>query len=326
MRHSTIAVVAALVLAMAVAPARAADPVKLTLVSTVTRIPNVPMLVGLKLLEQDGIQVAVKDVRASEAAVVAVADGQGEMGVGFAPFFPAVEKNAKIVAVMEMSRPEAVIMAKKEISQPSELTGVKLGSHSPKGSMQVLLETFLQQHPDAKPNVVFVPEGSPARAQALLQGGLDAAVFDLTAANLVESKAPGKFRVIADFTSYPLSNSFLIVNTDFVKKRPDLVQKVVNRLVDSYRRGIADPGFWAREGQSFFKDVPPATLEKQLHAIAKIFDRDGGLARLKGDGAMTNLKFQVDAGLLTSPLSKWKPEKFFDTQFLEIAVNQSRVK
>jgi hypothetical protein len=87
----------------------------------------------------NGIQVSVKDVRASEAAVVAVEDGQGELGISFAPLFPAVEKDAKIVGVMEMSRLEVVIMAKDEIKGANDLTGVKLGSHSPKGSMQAFV-------------------------------------------------------------------------------------------------------------------------------------------------------------------------------------------
>ena len=321
-RRSKVNLAGVLVLALAAgigvptAPGTAAD--RITLISTVTRVPNLPLLVGLRLLErEDQVTVTIKDVRASEAAVQAVTDGQGQLGIGFAPFFPAVEKGAPIVAVMEMSRPEAVIMAKREIKTPADLNGVRLGSHSPKGSMQVLVETFLKQHPAVKPNVMFIPEGSPARAQALLQGALDAAVFDLSSADVVRRRSPDGFHIIADFTSYPVSNSFLIANTEFVKKRPDLVQKVVTRVLESYRRGLDDPKFWVREGQSFFKDVPPGVLEEQLRQVAKIFDRDGGLSRLRGEGARENIAFQVNAGLLTGPAGKWKPEQFFATEFLE---------
>lgn len=294
-----------------------------TLISTVTRVTSLPMLVGLKLLErEDGITVTVRDVRASEAAVAAVADGQGEMGLGFAPFFPAAEKGAKIVAVMEMSRPETLVMAKKEIRTPKDLHGVRLGSHSPKASMHVLIENFLRQHPGVKPNIVYMPEGSPARAQALLQGALDAAGFDLTSAWVVQSRAPGAFHVLVDFTGFPSSNSFLIAHTDFVKKRPDVVQKVVRRILESYRRGIADPKFWVREGQPFFKDLSPDVLESQIRTVVKIYDPNGGLARMKGDGGVQNLKFQVDSGLLSGPLTKWKPERFFLTEPLETVLAQ----
>jgi ABC-type nitrate/sulfonate/bicarbonate transport system substrate-binding protein len=321
MKRSTIAVLAVLALLAGLGPVRAAEPVNITFISTVTRVTNLPMLVGFKLAEQDGIHVTLKDVRASEAALVAVADGQGQLGDGFAPFYPAVEKGARVVAVMELSKPEGVVMAKNDIKTPADLTGVKLASHSPKGSMQVLLQDWLRHHPDAKPNVIFMPQGSPARAQALLQGGIDAAAFDLSSADVVQTKAPGKFHVIADFTTYPVSNSFLIVNTDYLKKNPEVVQKIVTRVLESYRRGIADPTFWAREGgKEYFKDMPPAMLERQLRTIAKIYDADGGLARMKGDGAMENIKFQVDAGLLTGPASKWQPSRFFDTRFLETAV------
>lgn len=301
----------------------AAQAQRYTLIATVTRVTNLPMLVGLKLLErEDGISITVKDVRASEAAVVAVADAQGEFGLGFAPFFPAVEKGAKVVGIMELSRPETVIMAKKEIRTPKDLHGVRLGSHTPKASMHVLIENFLRQHPGVKPNIVFIPEGSPARAQALLQGALDAAGFDLTSARVVQTRAPDAFHILVDFTDFPVSNSFLIVHTDFAKKHPDVLQKVVRRILESYRRGQEDPRFWVREGQSFFKDLPPAALEDQVRAVAKIYDPNGGLGRMKGDGAVENLKFQVDSGLLSGPVTKWKLDRFFLTEPLEAAIAQ----
>ena len=53
----------------------------------------------------------------------------------------------------KLSRPEGVLMAKKPIRTAEELTGVKLGSHSPKASMQILLESYLRQHPASKPTI-----------------------------------------------------------------------------------------------------------------------------------------------------------------------------
>ena len=44
----------------------------------------------------NSIAVSVNDAaRACEAAVVAVADGAGELGISLASLFPAVEKDAK---------------------------------------------------------------------------------------------------------------------------------------------------------------------------------------------------------------------------------------
>jgi hypothetical protein len=95
-------------------------------------------------------------------------------------------------------------------------------------------------------------------------------------------------------------------------------------MLESYRRGLEDPKFWVREGQSYFKDLAPDVLESQLRALVKIFDRDGGLGRLRGEGAATNIKFQVDGGILTPPASKWKAEQFFMPDFLEAAVKGAK--
>jgi ABC-type nitrate/sulfonate/bicarbonate transport system substrate-binding protein len=299
-------------------PTGSARAEELTLISTVTRVVNVPMLVGLRLLErEDGIKVTVKDLRSSEAAMLAVIDGQGQVGTGFAPFYPAVEKGAGVRGVMELSRPEFVVMAKRELADVKALNGVRLASHSPKATVQSLLEFYLKSRPGVQPNVVFIPEGSPARAEALLRGAVAAAAFDLTAAQVVNERAPGKFHILVDFTDQPVSSSTLVVNADYAKRRPEVVQKLVRRLLQSYREGVKDPAFWVRERGPIMKDVDDARLESQLRALVKIFDVNGGLDRMRGPGAVENLAFQVGTGNLSEPLDKWKPEMFFDVAPLE---------
>lgn len=308
--------------AAALRPVAAAEEV--TLLATVTRVVNVPMLVGLRLLErEDGIKVTVKDLRSPEAVMLAVIEGQGQLGTGFAPFYPAIEKNAPVRGVMELSRPEFVVMAKKELADVKALNGVRLASHSPKATVQSLLEYYLKSHPGVQPNVVFIPEGSPARAEALLRGAVDAAAFDLTAAQVVSERAPGKFHILIDFTDQPVSSSSLVVNNDFARKRPEIVQKVVRRLVQSYREGAKDPRFWVRERGDTLKEVDDAKLESQLRALVKIFDLNGGLDRMKGPGAVENLAFQVATGNLTGPATKWKSEQFFDAAPLEAVLKDA---
>jgi ABC-type nitrate/sulfonate/bicarbonate transport system substrate-binding protein len=305
-------------LSCAASPPRAGAAEELTLLATVTRVVNVPMLVGLRLLErEDGIKATVKDLRSPEAVMLAVIEGQGQVGTGFAPFYPAVEKNAPVRGVMELSRPEFVVMARKEIASVKALHGVRLASHSPKATTQSLLEFFLKSHPGVQPNVVFIPEGSPARAEALLRGAVDAAAFDLTAAQVVNERAPGKFHILIDFTDQPVSSSSLVVNNEFARKRPEVVQKLVRRLVQSYREGARDAKFWVRERGEALKEIDDAKLESQLRALVKIFDLNGGLDRMRGPGAVENLAFQVATGNLSGPVTKWKPEQFFDTAPLE---------
>jgi ABC-type nitrate/sulfonate/bicarbonate transport system substrate-binding protein len=315
-RAFLLVVLALLLNAIPLRPAAAAD--ELTLLATVTRVVNLPMLVGLRLLErEDGIKVTVKDLRSPEAVMLAVIEGQGQVGTGFAPFYPAVEKNAPVRAVMELSRPEFVVMARKEVGSVKALHGVKLASHSPKATTQSLLEFYLKSQPGVQPNVVFIPEGSPARAEALLRGAVDAAAFDLSAAQVVNERAPGKFHILIDFTDQPVSSSSLVVNNDFAKKRPEVVQKLVRRLLQSYREGARDPKYWVRERGDALKEIDDAKLEAQLRPLVKIFDLNGGLDRMKGPGAVDNLSFQVTTGNLTAPVTKWKPEQFFDTTPIE---------
>jgi ABC-type nitrate/sulfonate/bicarbonate transport system substrate-binding protein len=307
-----------LLLTAATVPPAAADKEPLTLAATVTRVVNIPMLVGLRLLErEDGIQVTVRDLKSPETVMLAVIEGQAPVGTGFAPFYPAVEKGAPVRAVLELSRPEFVVMARKELATVQALNGVRLASHSPRSTVQSLLEFALRAHPGVRPDVVFIPEGSPARAEALLRGAVAAAAFDLTAAQVVEERAPGKFHLLIDFTNQPVSSSFLVVNAEYARKKPEVVQKLVRRILESYRQGIRDPGFWVRERGTALKEIDDAKLETQLRALVKIFDPRGGIERMRGAGARENLAFQVTTGNLSGPADKWKPEAFYDTSILE---------
>jgi NitT/TauT family transport system substrate-binding protein len=300
--------------------ARAED---ITLLSTVLRAVNLPMLVGLRLLEQDGIKVSVKDVRTPESVMLAVIDGQGQMGTGFAPFYPAIEKGAPVKGLMELSRVEFVVMAKKEIATPQGLNGVRIASHSPKSTVQSLLEYYFSSHPGIKPTIVFIPEGSPARASALMRGAVDAAAFDLSSAKTVSDSMPGKYHVLIDFTDEPISSNVLVFNPAYAKAHPDVVHKVLTRMIESYRRGVADPRYWVRERGEWLKEIDDAKLEPQMRDVAKIVDVNGGIERLRGAAAMKNLEFQVTAGNLSGPVSKWKPEQFFDTGPLETVLKQA---
>ena len=308
-----------LALAPALAGPRAATAAEeLTMLATVTRVVNLPMIVGLRRLEkEDGVKVTIKDLRSPESVMLAVIEGQGQVATGFAPFYPAIEKGAPVRGVLELSRPEFVVMAKKEIASVKELHGVRLASHSPKATVQSLLEFYLKTQPGVQPHVVFIPEGSPARAEALLRGAVDAAAFDLTAAQVVAERAPGKFHVLVDFTDQPVSSSSLVVNAAFAKEKPELVRKLVRRMLESYRQGARDPKFWVRERGETLKEVDDAKLEGQLRALVKIFDLNGGLDRMRGPGAVENLGFQVATHNLTGPVGKWRPEQFFDTAPLD---------
>jgi ABC-type nitrate/sulfonate/bicarbonate transport system substrate-binding protein len=234
-----------------------------------------------------------------------------------------VEKGAPVRAVMELSRPEFVVMAKKEIGTVAGLNGVRTASHSPKSTVQSLFAFFLRKHPGVKPDVVFIPEGSPARAQALLRGAVEAAAFDLSAAQVVDDQAPGKFHILIDFTGQPVSSSVLVLRDDFVKQHPDLVRKLVRRQIESYRNGIKDPKFWVRERGDALKELDEAKLESQLRALVKVFDPNGGIDRMRGAGARENLAFQVGTGNLSAPADKWKPEQFYDTSVLEAVLKDA---
>ncbi len=200
---------------------------------------------------------------------------------------------------------------------------VALGA-SPRGALALLklarAWAVLRGRDFVTPDDVKAMAGSALSHRLILQPELW--VSKLSAAQVVNDRAPGKYHILIDFTDQPVSSSFLVVHTDFAKKRPDVVRKLIRRILESYRQGIRDPRFWVRERGQAFKELDDAKLEAQLRALVKIFDANGGLDRMRGAGAVDNLTFQVATGNLSGPVTKWKPETFFDTAPLQSVLEE----
>lgn len=297
---------------------------KITVITTVNRPINLPMLVGFELLKrQDGIDVEVRELRESEAAVLAVAQGHGQFGTGFHAFFPAVERGAPVVAVMELALPEFVLIARRDIPSVAALHGQQVASHSARSTQKVLLDFFLaRDFPTVEPQFLYMPAGSAARAEALLAGSVRAATMDLSFAGVVMRRAPGQFHILLDMTRLPVSSFYLIVRRDTLERQPELVRLVVKRVLESYRRGLQDPSYWIRERGDHLKAVPPAELETQIRDVLRVFDPNGGIDRLTGRGAIDNIQFQVTAGNLSGPAMKWRPGVFFVREPLEAVLQE----
>lgn len=177
-------------------------------------------------------------VRESEAAVLAVAQGQGQIGTGYYAFFPAVERGAKVVALMELAKPAFVLLAQRNITDVKTLNGMQVATHSAKSSQKILFDFFLvRDYPGVQPVWVYMPAGSPARAAALLSGSVKAATMDISAASTVLEKAPGQFHTLIDTTKVPVSNFFLIASRDFAAKNQPTLTTIVKPILESYRQG-----------------------------------------------------------------------------------------
>lgn len=318
------ALIAVLTAAIAASAAGAAmAQTKMTFITTVNLPISLPLLVGLRHAAQDGIAVDVRELREAEAAVLAVAQGQGQIGAGYYAFFPAVERGAPVVALMEFALPAFVLLARKEIPDVKTLNGMQIATHSAKASQKVLLDFFLaRDHPGVKPTFVYMPAGSPARAEALLSGSVKAATMDITAASTVMRRAPGQFHNLIDMTRLPVSNYFLIARRDALAQNADALTTVIKRVLESYRKGAEDPAYWVRERGDFFKNVPAAQLETEMRDLVRVYDLNGGIERLRGKGALDNLQFQITSENLPGPISRWKPEAFFAPQLLETVLKQ----
>ncbi|MDR7522732.1 MAG: ABC transporter substrate-binding protein [Armatimonadota bacterium] len=322
--RALVALAVGLALAAGTAGAVAATTArKLTFISTVNRPINLPSLIGLRSLQQDGIEVEVRELRESEAAVLAVAQGAGSFGTGFHAFFPAVERGAPVVALMELALPEFVLVARREITDIRALHGMQVASHSARSTQKVLLDFLLaRDYPTVVPDFLYMPAGSAARAEALLAGSVRAATMDISFAGIVMRRAPGQFHILLDMTKLPVSSFYLIARRDVVEQQPQLTRLVIRRILESYRRGLSDPTYWVRERGEFFKEMSPAELEAQIREVIRVFDSNGGIDRLRGRGAIDNIQFQVEARNIAGPAMKWKPGTFFHPEPLEAVLQQ----
>ncbi|MDR7523048.1 MAG: ABC transporter substrate-binding protein [Armatimonadota bacterium] len=226
-----------------------------------------------------------------------------------------IARGAQISMVAAPGLSEWVLVTPKTIATPQALARRRIAVHSVSSMSNGVVQYAIKKHRIADPQILIIP-GSPARAQALLQGEIDATSLFLIDAIRLQMLAPDRFHILVDFKDLPVVDSVVVARREWLAGRQPEVQDFVRVLLETHRRITAGAEWAVARTLHLFPDQDPAFVAAAVRAYAArgIWDVNGGIGGLTKAPEM--VRFLKTLEMLPASASENR-EDYTDLQHLQ---------
>ncbi len=312
--------IAALLFAMLVSPASAAEKVKMSTFQSNFCCFPVYVAQHLKLFEKHGVEVELVYGTGIQVANILIS-GSTDFGAFAIEHGVAVTSKGQDVKllVVTLTRPPFSVIVRNQVPTPNagkpypqmlaDLKGLKIGISTPGASTDVTLRFLLREAGlDPQKDVTIVPVGDPTTALAALKNGLidgnmsveptqTAAVTGLKIAkhvlNIESGQGPELFR---DF-----AYNGVFARGSTLKERPQAARAVVAAIVEAEQR-IQDPNQLdeiVKVAQAYMRGIDADLLRSYLTTYR------GNFAPVATPAAIRNISQMLLAGKLIAQPVAW---------------------
>ncbi|WP_157802837.1 ABC transporter substrate-binding protein [Compostimonas suwonensis] len=276
-------------------------------------IEGTPMEFAVEKLKEDGYNVEVTYFDTPEALSQAVASGEVDAGVTSAgTVFSAIDAGAPLKNFLGLSRPNYVMVAKKDLDTCESLEGKRLAIHSQEGTTGTLTDKWLSEVcPDTKPDIFVLP-GSENRIAGLIADQVDASPVDVISSMLLIDQYPDDFGLIDGYGDPDVMADYLFGNTDFLANEPEMAQDLVDAYMVGFDKVNSDPEAAEDLAVSLLPDLDPDIVREAV----KYWIDEGMWSPVDGmdDDVVQST---IDLYALTTPYTNVKkPADVIDDQFM----------
>lgn len=279
MRLTLIAVVLALLLGAAGGPVAGKASRLLVGFAGVRQLTYAATLIALERMRDRGYEAPPVFFPRPELALQALLRGEVDL-VRTDPTGPAhaVARGAQVAIVAAPGLNQWVLVTPRTITAPRQLDRKRIAVHSLSSMSNTVVQFAVRRHRIAAPQILVIP-GSPARAQALLRGEVDATSLFLTDAIRLDLTAPGRFHILLDFKDLPVLDTVLVARREWLADHPQEIRDVLRVLLDTHRRIAAGPEWAVVRTLQLFPDEDRAFVEATVRAFVArgIWDVNGGI-------------------------------------------------
>ena len=267
------------------------------------------------IFKENGIDVELLFIGSSTLATQAVIAGD----VPFVIMSGATAINSSLagsdlVMVTSTKREpaQAYLVTSKEITEPSQLRGKKLGVSRLGASSDFLLRYLLKRiglAPDKDVTIVQVGS-SPVRMAALANGAIDGTA--LTFEEMMVGKRMG-FNILLDITQLGIEalNSDLVTTRRFIRDSRETVQRFVKAMV----KGVH---FYANNKKFSMEVIARYTKSRDMEKIELGYDYNAKIYLKKPYPAIKGIQLALEELSEKSPAARTaKPEQFMDLSFVK---------
>lgn len=208
-----------------------------------TSVSDVPSLMALAALEQQGYQTEAIHFAKSSLILPALLKGDLELsGANSTLVGAAIAEGADIRVIVGKVRVRYMLAVKADITHCRDLDGRSVVFSTRQSVGYVMFEQYIQQHcPGIAPEIVLIA-GSENRFAALQTEEVDAAYLGIDEWQLLRETAPDKFVLLINFRKeFPeVQLSTYSVRRDWAEANSDLLKDFVRAVLEANRSVLED--------------------------------------------------------------------------------------
>jgi ABC-type nitrate/sulfonate/bicarbonate transport system substrate-binding protein len=321
MRKSWIAFgLAAVLLLMPMMPA-AARQNRLTVgFSGVKQVPHTATLVAMERMRDRGYETVPVFLPQNHLIIQAVLLKEMDFGLPDPiSAATAILRGAPITIVGAYVMPglgQWVMVAPKSITSPKQLARKRIAVHDLIGISNMVVQFAIKKYGINNAQVLVIP-GSGPRAQALLQGEIDATSIFITDAIRLDMMAPGRFHILVDFKDMPVHGSVFVARRDWLSTHQEETQDLLHSLIETHRRMAAGPEWAVARALQLFPDEDPAFVKASVRAFISLGIWDANAGMPDGlDTIRTMIKYLKTIEAIPANASE-DPRYYADLTFLD---------
>ncbi len=296
----------------ATAPGAASAAIRIAL-GDIATVETLNLLAAIEQAKARGVEIDLTFLKSEDIAAQAVVSGQADVGIG-TPYAMLQKVKAPIRMFYQLSSLRFFPIVNSEFYNDwADLDGQDIVVHSRGSGTEAIMNLMAQRNGISYKSVSYVP-GSEVRAGAMLQGNIKASIVDSTNKNLLQQKAPGKFKVLP-IENVNASDEALYANTEFLEAHADEIDVLVEELLAVWREINSNPDYVAQVRTEFnlLPDLP-ADLEGE---IAPYYEESVAVGMFPNNGggeqaARDDFEFYSVAGQIEGDPADLQVEDFWD--------------
>ncbi len=276
-------------------------------------ITTVPLLAALEDMREQGYDIEVVELAEPELAIEGLSNGDYAISAeSTSPALVAIEAGAPIKIIANVIGNQWAVYGQEGIATCDDLVGQPFGIFSEGAVATAMVRDWVAQDcSDGEPEYLVIG-GSDVRAQALLQGQIQATALEISDVVTLSAAGDVEFTEIVDFGEElpELHPQTVYANDEFLSGQSEAAQAFVDALVTQHEAINADPTHLVELVETHLGESDDLTLE-----IATTYVENGlfDAGSLTPESVQGTIDFFIGAGVISEGMTA---EQVADLSFL----------
>lgn len=266
-------------------------------------ITTAPLLAALDDLREQGYEIEVVELAEPELAIEGLSNGDYAISAeSTSPALVAIEAGAPIKIIADVIGNQWAVYGQEGIGTCDDLVGQPFGIFSEGAVATAMVRDWVSREcSNGEPDYLVIG-GSDVRAQALLQGQIQATALEISDVVTLSAAGDAQFSEVVDFgAALPdLHPQTVYANNDFLTDQSEAAQAFVDALIAQHEAINDDPSYLVGLVEEYLGESDDLTLEIATTYVDRgLFDAGA----LTAESIQGTIDFFIGAGVISEGMT-----------------------